>query len=136
MIRGTASECIRGFSVHVPWANNLRVKLLALKFSLILAWQQGVRRIVCEVDCMEVIRLVLHQPPTFHRYLAIISDIHGLLAQDWQCSLHHAYREGNQFANFLAYLSAIVMREEQIWDHPPVGKHLLFVDMARVAHLR
>ena len=75
LIRGTASECIRGFSVHVPWANNLCVKLLALKFSLILAWQQGVRRIVCEVDCMELIRLVLHQPPTFHRYLAIISDI-------------------------------------------------------------
>ena len=88
------------------WADNLCVELLALRFGLQLAWQHGFRKIVCEVDCMEVVRLVLHEASSFHRYVAIIRVIQSLLSRDWHCVLHHVYREGNQVADFLARLGA------------------------------
>ena len=113
------------------------VELLALRFGLCLAWQHGFRKVVCEVDCLEVVRLVLHEFSSFHRYLAIIKDIQALLAKDWLCVLHHVYREGNQAADFLARLGAEVVHEERVWEYPPVGlEHLLFADFAGVAHLR
>ena len=55
-----------GFSGHVTRADNLCVKLLALRRDLIMAWSLGFHVVVYEVDCSEVVRLVLNTPPMFH----------------------------------------------------------------------
>ena len=137
LIRAEGGVWVLGFSNYIPWADNLCVELLALRFGLQLAWQHGFRKIICEVDCMEVVRLVLHETSSFHRYVAIIRDIQSLLSRDWHCVLHHVYREENQATDFLARLGAADVCQERVWDHPPVGlEHLLFADLAGVAHLR
>ena len=46
LIRGMVGEWILDFSSHVPWVDNLCVELLALRFGLMLAWQQGMRKVI------------------------------------------------------------------------------------------
>ena len=106
--------------------NNLCVELLALD----IAWVMGFRRVICEVDYTEVIRLVSTPSSHFHWYAAIIKDIKVLLAKEWVCLLQHVYGEGNQAANFLAKHGA-TSQTSSVWDSPPVGlDHILLANHA------
>lgn len=102
-----------------------------------MAWSIGFHMVACEVDCLELIRLILDSSAQFHIYDFIIRDIQRLLAQDGNCSVHHVYREGNQATDYLAKPGASTFGVEQLWDHPLTGLELiLLADAARVLHLR
>ena len=68
-------------------ANNLCVKLLALRKGLLLAWNMGFRRVICEVDCSKVVKLALAHGLSFHSYAVVIVVIQKLLAKNWSCVL-------------------------------------------------
>ena len=130
------TEWVVGFSSHVNQADNLCVELLALRRGLDLAWSLGFRRVECEVDCEEVVRLI-NKPPNRHAYTAIIRDILRLLNFNWEYSIKHVYREGNQVADFLAKLGALYDEGDHVWNSPPASLGvILLADAAGVQHLR
>ena len=137
ILRRGNGDWIMGYSGHISKADNLCAELLGLRRGLILAWNIGFRLGVCEVDCYEIIRLLHASSSEFHIYAPIIRDIQRLLAYNWNCSVHHVYREGNQVADFLTKLGASSVGGEQLWDSPPVGLELiLLADVVGVLHLR
>ena len=90
----------------------------------------------CEVDCEEVVRLI-NLPPNHHAYAAIIRDILIILNSDWECSIKHVFREGNQAADYLAKLGASSDEGDHVWNSPPAGLGvILLADAVGVQHLR
>ena len=47
------------------------------------------------------------------------------------------YREGNHSMDFLGHLGVVTVREDRVWEHPPMGlEHVLLDDMTGAAQLR
>lgn len=76
LIRGSAGEWFCGFQAHLGTCTNTAAELYAVRLGLGLAWQEGFRNVVCEVDAQMVVTLVyqtevdLHPVFTLGDYLA------------------------------------------------------------------
>ena len=101
-----------------------------------MSWSLAYRRIICEVDCFELILLVASQSLPFHKYVVIIGDIKMLLSRDWVYYLQHVYYEVNQAEDFLVKQGAM-SKTLIVQEHPLVEMgHICLADLAGVVHLR
>ena len=66
VLRSPSGDWIHGFSGFIARVDNLCAELLALRKGLQLAWSLGCRDVNCEVDCLEVLRLINGQASVFH----------------------------------------------------------------------
>jgi hypothetical protein len=83
----------------------------------------------CRSDSKEALSLI--HKPIFkpHKYVGIIDRIKELISRDWTVSFVHTYREGNQYADFMAKLGANAMDCFGIFQEPPAClASLLFSD--------
>lgn len=72
-----------------------------------------------------------------HVYAPLIANIRDLLQIDWEVSIHHTLREGNNSANFLAKLGSGMEEFLRLWEEPPIGlASLLLADAMRVQLLQ
>ena len=102
-----------------------------------MAWRLGFKKVICGCDCTKALRLGHVQSSKFHVYGTIIHDISLLLDRDWDCTLQHIYREGNQAVDFLAKYGTTLSMDFTVWDKPLVGiDHILLADFAGTIHLR
>ena len=94
-----------GFVDSLCPAHNLvlEVELEALKVGLSLAWDHGLRNILCETDSLEAC-ILLHGMLKHRnaRVDCLIRELHGLLDYEWQAHICHVIRSTNMVANFLA----------------------------------
>lgn len=86
-------------------ASSVLAELWGLTHDLRMASSRGVQRLVVEVDSKIVTALLFarsthcaHLQPVLEEALALIHD------QQWNCSVHHIFREANQCADILAGL--------------------------------
>lgn len=104
LIRNHDRIFLQGFHGSVGISNILHAELMALYHGVKLCWDVGFRKVFCFSDSSLVIQLVQQGVSEFHHYNSVVSRIKAYVNQDWEFSLHHIFREGNQCADFLAKL--------------------------------
>lgn len=78
-----------GFYAHLRVCSSTVTELEALYLRLDLAWRDGFREVLCEVDVLSVIHL-LGKPPNSTDPLAwLIEDYRFLLDKDQHCTISH-----------------------------------------------
>lgn len=92
-----------GFSGSPAGSCALFVELLAIKHCLLLAWDLGYWRVVCESDSLDAIRML--KSPILPSYPGdVIVDIVSMFTHMSHVSSHHIRREVNTCADKLASL--------------------------------
>ncbi|CAN1845243.1 hypothetical protein LINPERHAP1_LOCUS37777 [Linum perenne] len=67
-----------------------------------LAWELGQRKVVLQVDSRGAIQLLQEEEVLMHNHAMEVYDFRELLERDWEVSIRHACREGNDAVDFLA----------------------------------
>ena len=67
-----------------------------------MAWQQGHRKVLLEVDSTAAVALIHKSLDGKHPYSSVIVRVQELMRRDWQVLIKHNYRESNRAADFLA----------------------------------
>lgn len=109
-----------GFSGHIGISDVLKAELLGIFNGLKLAWERGIRNLICYTDSLIARKLITEQTEIFHRYASIIQDIKDQMILPWRIDLRHTLREGNQSADHLAKLGANNVEQLQIFEKPPL----------------
>lgn len=102
LFRDSNGHWLGVFQVFLGVCSNLVAELSALKFGLMIAWNKGFRRLICEVDAMVVLLLIKSVDVNFHFLFWLIQDVRLLLNRSWSVLLEHTLQEGNFCADFLA----------------------------------
>lgn len=66
------------------------------------AWDQHFRIVDCQTDSLDTLTLVKSVPSFRHEYASLTWDVKDLLDRSWKGEIHHALREENGCADFLA----------------------------------
>ncbi|XP_057418165.1 uncharacterized protein LOC130712346 [Lotus japonicus] len=78
-------------------------EMLAFRDGLILAWSRGMRKLICNSDCQELINVLMGHTVTVnlpHGHL--LNEIRGLLAREWRVEIAWSCRDANNVADWLA----------------------------------
>lgn len=120
LLRDSKGEWQSGFSSIEGQGDPLLAELLAVKNGLNHAWQERVRVVQCESDSAEVVLLLNDaQQVSFHAHGTVINDIIQLVERDWTVTFHHALREANMAADFLAKKAMTMSSSWTVWREPP-----------------
>lgn len=88
---------------HRKHGNHFMSEALALRDGLVTAWNHGGRKILCELDCKELVNLIkLPAENAQHAQLALVNDIRQLLRRTWTIEVTWIHREENAVADWLA----------------------------------
>ena len=91
-----------------------------LHFGLNLAWDLAFRKMYCELDSTEALRLSTDPSIiVFHVHGAIIADIKTLVHRSWQVQLSHVYREVNSSVDAMAKSGTSQLDDVIVWQSPP-----------------
>ncbi|XP_057429441.1 uncharacterized protein LOC130722649 [Lotus japonicus] len=100
---------------------------LAIFHGLRIAWDLGIRHVVCFSDSMLAISLVRDPPSQFHVFAVLVNNICALLRRDWEVRVEHILREGNSCADFLAKAGAMQDQSFYMVHHPLPGMESLLL---------
>lgn len=106
LLRNLDGAWLLGFAGTIGVSTSLHAELCALYHGLLVAWSRGYRRLTCYSDSQIAIDLLKNEVPKFHQQAALICSIKDLLQRQWEVSILHTLREGNQCADFMAKLGA------------------------------
>ncbi|CAN1186310.1 Putative ribonuclease H protein At1g65750 [Linum perenne] len=87
-------RCIAAFSTNLGRCSITRAELRGIIGGLNLAWDVGARRVMVQVDSRAAVSLISNARE--------VTLIHQLLNREWEVTISHIYREGNQAADYLA----------------------------------
>ncbi|KAL6555157.1 hypothetical protein OROGR_006415 [Orobanche gracilis] len=100
VLRNDKGQWIIGLVGHSGGGSPFLAEALALLHGLKIAWSKGYRRIVCETDCVELVRAVTETDS--ERFIETIKEIKLLLRREWETSISWIPRESNRAADWLA----------------------------------
>lgn len=133
--RDSLGNWIFGYSDSCDFTTVMKTELQGIYNSLILAWNNDFRKVICETDSLASISL-LTEPTSTWRHphgCHLINLIHGFLARPWQVDLKHTLRKGNQCAKHGASSDVSLL----IWDScPTVISSVLLVDAMQISFAR
>ena len=119
VIRDHGGVWIVGLSRGVQCGEVVRVELLAMLHDLVLAWELGCRRVICEIDSLEAFKLVTTaSSPPRHSCYQILGDIKRLMKRSWTLRFSHVLRAANIGADYLAKCGAASNDAVSRWLHP------------------
>lgn len=111
---------IVGFASFEGIGEVFLAELIAVIRGLKLAWQKGVRKLLCYFDCMEVVEMLSeNRSHNLYSYAAYLSEAKNLLHQEWEVSLHHKPREQKLSADALARMRMRLRLDFSMWLTPP-----------------
>ena len=125
IIRHKTGRWVTSFSGRLLTASILHTKLEALRRGLLLAWDRGISRLVCNSDSKLVVNLMVKLFDVHHMFALFIGDILILLARDWHVLVTHTFRECNFSADYLAKTGACGTNTFVVWHSPSVEMRLL-----------
>ncbi|CAI0422377.1 unnamed protein product [Linum tenue] len=79
-----------------------RAEIMAAIRGLQMAWKNGHRKVLLQLDSTTAINILTSQDQTEHRYHNLVFQFQRLLQQNWEVRISHIYRESNKVADFLA----------------------------------
>ncbi|XP_057444487.1 uncharacterized protein LOC130736712 [Lotus japonicus] len=89
-----------GFVGFEVGGNALVAEGMALHDGLQLAWDSGYQKLVCELESIEILRLVAHLD-SIHVF-PVVTEIRDMLKRNWEVSLRRIPRGCNGVADFMA----------------------------------
>lgn len=82
LVRRIDGSWVSGFSGSIGFSDNWHAELSALLHGLQLAWNEGIRNLLCYTDSMNTINLIRDPLPLFHKYAVLLQDICEFLQRD------------------------------------------------------
>ena len=76
--------------------NVLEAELWGLFEGLNMAWNASVKKIIVEMDSLDVVRLLSNDTITNHPLFSLIQSCKRIMEAKWNCILKHVFREGNK----------------------------------------
>ncbi|MCI26345.1 replication protein A1-like protein, partial [Trifolium medium] len=109
----------QGFSGFIQGSSDiLHVELYTIYKCLLLAIDMRIDELVCYSDSLHCIYLIKGPQVKYHIHAVLIQDIKELISQ-YNVSLYHTLKEGNQCANFFAKLGTSSDVDFSRHDSPP-----------------
>ena len=104
LARDESGQFLHGFSVNLGICPITVAEIWGAFYALDMAWRQGHRRIVLELDSSSAISLIRKGVDNKHPYALVIAKVQELLKRDWVVHMNHIFKEGNRAADCMAYL--------------------------------
>ncbi|OMO90964.1 reverse transcriptase [Corchorus capsularis] len=121
VIRNTEGGWVVGFAAHLGTCSNVAAELHALRLGLTLAWREGFRAVICEVDAKVILDLLNSDNLEVHPLGALLLDVKEMLSWNWQCFCQHTLREGNFCADMLSKMGCDLATDMEFFYSPPSG---------------
>ncbi|CAL1375573.1 unnamed protein product [Linum trigynum] len=102
IIRDWMGKCMGAFVENLGVCTITRAEIMAAIRGLQMAWKNGYRKVLLQLDSTTAINILTSQDQIEHRYHNLVLQFQRLLQQNWEVKISHIYREGNKVADFLA----------------------------------
>lgn len=80
-----------------------KAEATTLKDVLELAWNRGFHRVICDVDCVDLVATLEDAIAVqLHSDFLVLNSISQLLAKDWDVRINCVHRDSNAVADYLA----------------------------------
>ena len=113
-------------------ATSITAKFWALRDGLKLALNEGIQRLIVELDAKVVVDRIKSNTATKKLYAPLLYDCRCLLTRFIQVQVTHVYIEGNRCANALARWGSNMVEAFAIFDSPPSSDVVYLVNMDNV----
>ncbi|CAL9008694.1 unnamed protein product, partial [Prunus brigantina] len=110
---------IRGFAVNLGVGKVLEAELWGIHVGLKLAWDIGCSAVVLESDSATAVHLLNKNVEDLHPLATMLWGCKDYINKNWDCSIHHVYRECNMVADQLADLGSCLELGLSIFQDPP-----------------
>ncbi|KAL4325829.1 hypothetical protein GQ457_11G022230 [Hibiscus cannabinus] len=127
VIRDEAGEWLLGFAHSIGSCSILCDELWDAFDSLLLAWQRGFRKVILELDNMQVVLILNGESSALGDNLLVVR-IKELLVRQWDVRVRHIVREANKVVDGLARLVRGEPIGEWFYDIPPLEVSGLLVN--------
>ncbi|XP_072058140.1 uncharacterized protein [Arachis hypogaea] len=131
VIRDSNGRWISGCSSSYPLGPIVRCELFAVWRGLILAWDYGLRDIVCKTDSLDILHILKNPANGLNcDVVDILQKIQELLSRPWVVDYEWIIRDANIVADWLARYAVKTNPTHVIWSEPcDELQHLLLVDL-------
>ncbi|XP_057452893.1 uncharacterized protein LOC130744751 [Lotus japonicus] len=105
LIRDNKGKFLTGFQSLKAAGCPFLAEALALREGLLLAWNTGYRNVLCEVDCHDLVALLVDTDVDrvrFHGNRAVLRELQHILSRNWNISLSWSHRNSNMAADWIA----------------------------------
>nr|KYP44637.1 Putative ribonuclease H protein At1g65750 family [Cajanus cajan] len=121
VIRDCVGRWLFGFANSARTGDPLKAELTAVVEGLSLCWNVGLRNIICETDCGEVIEACesLVSLERWQVYANLVRALKELLSRNWLISIRWIPREINKVAHTLAGWGASSSVDYVVWHKAP-----------------
>lgn len=120
LLRDSSGNWIVGFAAYLGITTKIAAELHALRLGLLLAWDEGYRKVECEIDASVVLSLIDAADSSFHPLGSLIIDIRELLKRECICKCLHTLREGNFCADVLSKMGSSLDEDYVVFRQPPL----------------
>ncbi|XP_057457065.1 uncharacterized protein LOC130747971 [Lotus japonicus] len=107
VIRDHHDRWVIGCYSRVDGGNAFKAEALALRGVLQLAWDKGFRQVICDVDCVDLVKIVVDpEAVQLHTEFLVLYSIRQLISMEWDVKLNDVHRDSNAIADYLAWRGA------------------------------
>lgn len=94
-------------------------EILAWNHDLNLAWDKGFRKVLCEMDNLNLVH-ILNSKEGFetHLHVTLLLEAREKIQRDWKIEVNHVDKEANGVAHFLAGRGVCQEQPLCIWEIP------------------
>ncbi|MED6172519.1 hypothetical protein PIB30_118000 [Stylosanthes scabra] len=128
LLKDDCGDWIVGISGFLGNVSILYAELVALKRGLLLAWDWGIRKLLCHSDSLMVVSLASDDLDYHHQYAGLVADIQNLLGRDWEVHVERTPSKGLSSADWLAKQGANDVDALKIWLLPPLPMNCSLTD--------
>ena len=132
IIRDCNGLWVKGFARSIGYATSITAKFWALRDGLKLALNEGIQRLIVELNAKVMVDLINSNAATNKLYAPLLYDYRYLLTRFIQVQVAHVYREGNRCADAFARWGSNMLEAFFVFDRPPNSNLLYLVSMDNV----
>ena len=126
---------IRGYARSIGYASSIVVEFWALRDGLKMALNEGIQRLIVELDAKVVVDLIKTNAATNKPYAPLLYDCMYLLTRFNQAQVVHVYREGNCCADARAKWGSNMLEGFVVFDRPQIMIFCIYLVGIRMAWL-
>ncbi|CAN1842174.1 Putative ribonuclease H protein At1g65750 [Linum perenne] len=91
------------FAANLGRCSIMRAELRAAEFGLRIAWDKGYKKVHLQLDSLAAVTAIQENQEEDSRHSWTLDSITELRSRNWEVTISHTFREGNQVADLLAH---------------------------------